>query len=107
MFHYTTEDRANQIMESNELWPSLRANNPKDARYGDGQYFSDIQPGTRSQGQLARAFLGTPWGGQRFTHYLEIDVSDLEVVQGRDGVFVVLGDSPLDIAGRIVSHGKN
>ena len=39
--HYTNEKGLNGILESNELRPSLKANNPKDARYGDGQYLSE------------------------------------------------------------------
>jgi hypothetical protein len=53
LFHYTTEDRMKKIVDSQELYPSTKANNPKDAVYGDGQYLTDIQPGTKTQGQLA------------------------------------------------------
>ncbi|MEV0028520.1 HYD1 signature containing ADP-ribosyltransferase family protein [Nocardia sp. NPDC050793] len=107
LYHYTTEEKLEKILNSQELWASRKADNPKDARYGDGQYLSDIEPGTRTAGQLARAFLGTPWGGQKFSHFVEIDVTDLRVVQGRDGVYVILNDGPLDLAGRIIRHGKN
>lgn len=41
LYHYTNEKGLNGILESNELRPSLKANNPKDARYGDGQYLSE------------------------------------------------------------------
>jgi hypothetical protein len=87
--------------------PSLKANNPKDARYGDGQYLTDIEPGTKTQGQLSAAFLRVPWAGQKFTHFLEIDVTGLDVVEGRPGVFVVPGSGPLDLTGRIVRSGRN
>ena len=43
-----------EILESNKLNPSLRANNPKDARYGNGQYLSDIKPGSTTPTQLAK-----------------------------------------------------
>lgn len=36
----------------------------------------------------------------------EIDVTDLNVVQGRDGVFVIPNESPLDLTDRIVSFEK-
>lgn len=94
-------------MDSGELLPSLKAANPKDARYGDGQYLTDIEPGTRTQGQLSAAFLRVPWAGQKFTHYVGIDVSGLDVVEGRANVFVVPNDGPLDLTGRIVSWGVN
>ncbi len=42
LFHYTDEAGLTGIRSSEELWPSLKALNPKDAFYGDGQYLSDI-----------------------------------------------------------------
>jgi hypothetical protein len=79
--------------------------NPKDARYGDGQYLSDIVPGTKTPGQLAYAFLNDPRGWRRFTHYVEIDVTGWEIVEGRQGVFVIHNSEDLDLAGRIVGGG--
>jgi len=82
--------------------PSLVALNPADARYGDGQYLSDSVPGTKTLAELSRAFLGFPFQGRRFTHYVEIDVTGLDIVSGREGVFVVLNTEALDLTGRIV-----
>jgi hypothetical protein len=93
------------ITESGELRPSLKANNPKDVRYGEGQYLSDIVPGTRTPSELSYDFLRIPFQGQRFTHYVEVDVTGLEVIQGRNGVFVVPGNKPLDLTGRVVGSG--
>ncbi|MFD7920618.1 HYD1 signature containing ADP-ribosyltransferase family protein [Streptomyces sp. NPDC059740] len=109
LFHYTNEKRLEQILDSNELWASTKNNNPKDARFGDGQYLSDIKPGDKRPGQLSYAFLRTPRGWHKFTHFIEIDVSDLEVLQGteRRDVFLIPGDRPLDLTGRIIRHGKN
>ncbi|MFE3543034.1 putative T7SS-secreted protein [Nocardia sp. NPDC059177] len=107
LYHYTNQDGHDGILDSQEMWPSLREQNPKDARYGDGQYLTDIVPGTRTLGQLSAAFLRVPWAGQKFTHFIEIDVTGLDVVQGRTGVFVVPNSGPLDIAGRIVSSGRS
>jgi hypothetical protein len=105
LYHYTDEAGVRGITESGELRPSLRANNPRDVRYGEGQYMSDFAPGTRTPAQLSREFLGQPFQGRRFTHYVEIDVTGLNVVQGRNGVFVVPGNQPLDLTGRIVGSG--
>ncbi|WP_203218224.1 HYD1 signature containing ADP-ribosyltransferase family protein [Nocardia brasiliensis] len=44
---------------------------------------------------------------QQFSHFLEIDVTGLTVVQGRPGVFVVPNTEPLDLSGRIVRSGRN
>ncbi|MDG4831587.1 HYD1 signature containing ADP-ribosyltransferase family protein [Solwaraspora sp. WMMD1047] len=107
LYHYTDKRGHDAILASGELRPSLKANNPKDARYGDGQYLTDIKPGTKTLGQLSAAFLRVPWAGRKFTHYIEIDVRGLEVVQGRPGVFVVPNSGPLDLTGRIVSSGRN
>jgi len=86
--------------------PSLVALNPADARYGDGQYLSDFAPGTKSLGELSRAFLGFPFQGRRFTYYVEIDVTGLDLVSGREGVFVVLNAEALDLTGRMVGFGS-
>lgn len=94
------------ILESNELWPSTQATNPKDARHGDGQYLSDIAPGTKTPGQLAYRFLNDPRGWRRFTHYIEIDVTGLQVVAVRDGVLVIPNSGNLDLTGRIVGSGE-
>ena len=85
------------------LRPSLVSLNPADARYGDGQYFSNAVPGDLSLSQLSRAFLGFPFQGRRFTHFVEVDVSGLAVVHGRDSVFVVLNAEPLNLTGRILN----
>ncbi|MGW7572566.1 putative T7SS-secreted protein [Streptomyces sp. NPDC054765] len=109
LFHYTNEKGYQGIMESGELRPSVKANNPKDARYGDGQYLSDVKPGTKTAGQLSHAFLRVPWAGHKFSHFMEIDVRGLDVWRSidRPDVYLVPGQQPLRIAERIISHGKN
>ena len=96
----------NGIVESKKLNPSLKANNPKDCFYGEGQYLSDIVPGTKSPAQLSRSFIHNPFQGAKYAYYVEIDVTDLDVVYGRDNVFVILNQEPLDLMDRIVSYGK-
>ncbi|MFD5750788.1 HYD1 signature containing ADP-ribosyltransferase family protein [Streptomyces sp. NPDC127033] len=107
LYHYTNEAGHDGITASGELRASLKADNPKDARYGDGQYLTDIKPGTKTLGQLSAAFLRVPWAGRKFTHYVEIDVRGLNVVEGRPGVFVIPNNGPLDLTGRILSSGRN
>jgi hypothetical protein len=106
LFHYTSAKGHADIVAARKLRPSLQAVNPKDARYGDGQYLSDVVPGTRTPGQLAYQFLHDPRGWRRFTHFVEIDVMGLTIIQGRPGVFVVPNNQDLDVAGRIVNHGR-
>ena len=43
--HYPSEAGHAGILASKTIRASLKANNAKDARYGDGQYLSDIAPG--------------------------------------------------------------
>lgn len=107
LYHYTNEVAYKKILTEKKLLPSLQKNNPRDVRYGNGQYLSDIPPGTRRVGQLSYRFLRIPYLGRRFTHWIAIDVSGLHVVEGREGVFVIPGDRPLDIEKILVSHGKN
>ena len=105
LFHYTTQNGLQGILESQSLRPSLVALNPADARYGDGQYFTDVTPGTKSRIDLSRAFLGFPFQARRFTHFVEVDMTNLVVVRGREGVFVILNSEPLNLEGRIVGFG--
>ena len=107
LFHYTDEAGQKGILDSEQLNPSLRELNPSDARYGNGQYLSDIEPGTMTSNQLSRSFLGAPFWGSRFTNFVEIDVTGLNVVEGRAGVFVIPNEGPLDLTGRIVDWGPN
>jgi len=107
LYHYTSANGRAGILKTMTIRASLRANNPKDARYGDGQYMSDIAPGTKRPGQLSLIFLGMPWAGRRFTDFVSIKVTGLEVIAGRPFVFLIKNNGPLDISRRLVAHGKN
>ncbi len=107
LFHYTDEAGQRGILKSGQLNPSLTSVSPKGARYGDGQYLSDIAPGSRTCAQLSACFLGIPFQGRRFTNYVEIDVSGLNIVTGRDGVFVNPSGVPLGISRPLVGSGTN
>lgn len=102
MYHYTSEKGLAGILDTGTLNPSLKANNPKDARYGNGQYFSDIAPGTRSNASLSKQFINNPWQGSKYSNYVGVDTSNLTVVKGRDGVYVLPNENPLDLTDRIV-----
>ena len=69
-------------------------------------YETIIVPGTKSPAQLSRSFIHNPFQGAKYAYYVEIDVTDLDVVYGRDNVFVILNQEPLDLMDRIVSYGK-
>ncbi len=107
LFHYTSDAGLEGILNSKKLNPSLKANNPKDARYGDGQYLSDTAPGTRTNAELSSDFIGIPFQGKKFENFIEIDVTGLDVVKGRNGVFVIPNNSALDISKRVMNSGSN
>jgi hypothetical protein len=107
LYHYTDRAGLDGILATGLLMPSTRARNPRDVRCGDGQYLSDIPPGTMSGGRLSRALLGHPFGGRRFIRYVALDVTGLTVVACRPGVYAIPNDQPLDLSGRIVSSGAN
>ena len=107
LYHYTSKAGHAAIIASKLLVPSLKANNPKDARHGNGQYLSDIVPGTKRLGQLSYLFLNIPYQGRRFTHYVGINVDGLTVITGRQHVFLIPNERPLDIAKRLASQGEN
>ena len=107
LYHFTTESGMNAILATRRINPSLAIRNPHDVRHGEGQYLSDIPPGTTTSSRLSRIFLGLPFHGRRFTHYLAVDVSGLRVVRGRAGVYVIPNTAPLDVTDRIRDHGSN
>jgi YD repeat-containing protein len=99
----TTFDKLGRVLTEREP----KSISPKDAQYGDDQYLTDIAPGTKTCAQLSHCFLGIPYQGRKFTHYGEIEVSGLNIVKGRDGVFVNPSGTPLNITQRLVSAGVN
>ena len=107
LFHYTSQAGIQGIVSSGVLWASKKATNPRDVRYGDGQYLTDILPSTMNVAQLSRALIGHPFQGRRFTHFVEIEVSGLIINKPRQHVFVIHNSDALDVSQRIVSTGAN
>lgn len=93
------------ILSSQTINPSLKSVSPKDARYDDGVYLSDLIPGTKTQAQLSYAFLGIPYQGKKYSKYIAIDVTGLNVTR-RDSVYVINTSVPLNITGRIMGFGN-
>ncbi len=103
MYHYTNEAGYNGIMESSSLRPSRWTVEAGDARYGDGQYLTDLEPGPRALEQLSDTFVNHPRYADKFTHCVRIDARGLEVLRGREHVFVIRNEGDLDLTGRILS----
>jgi hypothetical protein len=106
LYHYTNEAGMSGILDSKVLNPSLKALNPNDVRYGNGQYLSDIVPGTMTPNQLSKAFTNLPFQGARYTNFVEINTTNLNLIQGRSGVYVVPNEVPLNLNGLITNSGK-
>jgi hypothetical protein len=104
LYHYTTEAGYREIMASGELLPSIGL---KNARYGSGQYFTDIAPGTVTQGQLSARLFRVPWFKSKLTHFIEIDVTGLGVIKNKSYNFLLPSNTPLKISGRILGHGSS
>lgn len=100
--HYTTEQGYNSIMESGELLPST---GPIHARFGDGQYLTDINPLDFTAGQVSRRLYGVPWKTNSLTHYIKIDVSGLNVIKNTPHNFLIPNNRPLNIRNRILDGG--
>ena len=93
------------------------------AEFGPGQYLTDITPeralpgpsaglsadqveqGFMSRWQLSHRLTTTPWNASNLTHFVEIDVSDLNVLSPRPGTFLIPGEDSLDLSGRIIRGG--
>ncbi|MCM3042237.1 hypothetical protein M3201_21500 [Paenibacillus motobuensis] len=106
LYHYTDEKGYNGILSSKVIFPSLKAINPRDAWYADGQYFTDIVPNTMSRDDLSYVFYRNTRQAYRLKYYVAVDVSGLPLKKGRDGVYVTPNKNPLFIGDRLVSHGR-
>ena len=108
----------NGIMESG----TIRASSGDiHARYGEGQYFTDITSamiggrtlkdasgtGKMSLGQLASNIYGDSRKLNGITHFVEIDVTGLNVTEPRKNTFRVANTGELNVSDRIVSSGKS
>jgi RHS repeat-associated protein len=102
LYHYTSEAGYKAIMESGELLPSIGV---KNARYGAGQYLTDIAPGQFTMGQTSRRLFGVPWNKTKLTHFIEIDVNGLNTIKNAPFNYMVPGTGNLPLGGRIVNGG--
>ncbi|WP_157243772.1 RHS repeat-associated core domain-containing protein [Paenibacillus jilunlii] len=107
LYHYTTKKGYEGIMSSGVIYPSTTAKRPKDARLGDGVYFTDVAPNSISYKELSQILYLNENQTQNTLYYVAIDVTDLVLEYGRAHIFATLTDTPLKITGRVVSGGFN
>jgi len=109
LFHYTSDQGLKGILTSGKINPSTISQNAKDARIGDGQYFSDVVPGTKTSNQLSKSFYNDPRLGNRLKNYVEISTKGIDIAASADrpGVYLIPNLEPLEILSRIINYGKN
>jgi Pretoxin HINT domain/HYD1 signature containing ADP-ribosyltransferase len=121
LVHYTDAAGLAGILASKTIFASTGVVN---ARYGDGQYFTDIMPiqvtgrkaadisdaekaaGIISIYQLAQRLYGMPWKAPSVQYYVIVDLDGLTVSADAPHVFHVPNTTALDVSKRIVSSGK-
>ncbi|MBA0206714.1 HYD1 signature containing ADP-ribosyltransferase family protein, partial [Pectobacterium aroidearum] len=118
LIHYTTENGMKGITESGVIRASSCDIH---ARFGDGQYFTNTRPemiggrtmkdaagtGKMSLGQLAGDIYGDSRKLNSITHFVEIDVTGLDVTEPRENTFRVSNTGDLDVSKRIVRSGRS
>ncbi|MGI8474041.1 RHS repeat-associated core domain-containing protein [Pectobacterium brasiliense] len=118
LIHYTTENGMKGITESGVIRAS---SGDIHARFGDGQYFTNTRPemiggrtmkdaagtGKMSLGQLAGDIYGDSRKLNSITHFVEIDVTGLDVTEPRENTFRVSNTGDLDVSKRIVRSGRS
>ena len=77
----------------------------KNARFGEGQYLTDIEPNSLTAGQVSRRLYGVPWNTSKIAYHIKVDVKGLNVIQNNPHNFLVPGNNPLPLHGRILDSG--
>ena len=54
-----------------------------------------------------RRLFGVPWNSRKLTHFIDVDVSGLNVIKNAPHNFLVPGTKSLPLGGRIVNHGAS
>ena len=77
----------------------------KNARYGEGQYLTNIEPNNYTAGQISRKLYGVPWNTPKVEYFIKIDVSGLNIIQNNTYNYLIPGKNPLPLHGRIIDGG--
>lgn len=104
LIHYTSKENYENIISSGKLNPST---DPKHARFGSGQYLTDLKPEDYTAGQISRRLYGVPWNTKKLEYYIEINTSGLNIQSNIPHNFLVPNNKPLNISNRIVNKGKS
>ena len=102
LIHYTNKEGYQQILETEKLNPSVGI---KNARYGEGQYFTNLEPKDYTAGQISRKLYVVPWNTSKLQYYIKIDMKGLNPIQNNPHNFLVPGNNSLPLHGRILDSG--
>lgn len=102
LIHYTSKENYIKIMESKELKPSVGI---KHARYGNGQYFTDLDPSQYTAGQISRRLYGVPWNTSKLEYFIKIDVRGLNIIQNSPHNFLLPGNNILNLQNKVIESG--
>ncbi len=123
LYHYTdSEEKILSIIKTKMLRASF---GEKNARFGSGQYFTDIAPWQilantlaempsdidpidgyhMSKGQAARELFGDSRKWRSLNYYIEVDLSGMPIQNPRPNVYYLPNTEPLNLEGRIQSYG--
>lgn len=91
-------------MKSKVLKPSIGV---KNARHGPGQYLTDLSSEGLTPGQVSRQLYGVPWNETKVSHFIDIDVSGLNVINNAPGNFLIPGTKGLPLGERIINGGAS
>ena len=89
-------------MESGKILPSI---GKVHARYGNGQYFTDLKASDYTAGQILRRLYRVPWNTKSITNYIQIDIKGLNIIQNAPHNYSLPNNEPFNINGRVVNHG--
>lgn len=116
LMHYTKENNLPEILKSGVIKASQGI---KNARYGSGQYFTDISPeaiggatrattpaGKMSLGQLSSKLYGIPYNSSKLQSFIEIDATNLPINQVAPNIFLHESDEALNITTIIIRSGR-
>jgi hypothetical protein len=121
LYHYTTKEGRFGIIDSGVLRPSLVQENGQDAKYGSGQYFTNISPdriaarslsdmtdeqkeaGQISLRQLLRWIMVGSVAEEKLAFFIEFNVSSL-IIESTENPYIYIhrSETNLDISELII-----
>ena len=64
-----------------------------------------LKPSDYTAGQVSRRLYGVPWNTPKVEYFIKINVNGLKVIQNNSYNFLISGNNPLNLHGRIIDSG--